>query len=106
MKTYSVLTQTFSASHRLDEGDPCGLRTHGHDWIIRVEFSGSVTDALKNILSLTYELHLRHLNEMVVGAPPTPEGIAPWALERLRPHIPGLRRVSVGFRGHEAIAEV
>lgn len=110
MKTTVTRRYSFNASHQTIV---CGNHPHGHDWFFEVCLEGEpnaegyLSPALANHqLWLVSELDYRNLNEMVVGAPPTPEGIAAWGLERLRGQIPGLRSVTVGFRGYQATVEV
>lgn len=109
MRTTVDRTVRFSASHK---SLVCGEHPHGHDWFLTATIEGPPTpagiQAARNveIAALGLELHLRDLNAMVIGSFPTPEGIAGWALERLRLTVPGLRSVTVGFEGYSATVEV
>jgi 6-pyruvoyl-tetrahydropterin synthase len=102
MKTTVTVSGSFRASHT---HSMCSPTIHGHDWRMSVRAEAGV--AMRPFLSmLLAELDLRDLNTMVVGATSTPEGIAAWALERLRGNIPSLVSVTCGFEGYEATCEV
>lgn len=107
MKTLDSIRLTFSAAHQIPKSQICGVRLHGHDFYVVVAANAKIeNDKVRLIADLLDELHLRNLNDMIVGAESDNEGIAGWLLERLRLHIPGLRFVMVGFQGQQGIVEV
>lgn len=114
MKVLIRHRELFNASHTVERGEVCGVRLHGHDWYAEITVEGHPdpqtgeveTEAIHRLRSLLAEIHERDLNAMLVGAHPTPEGVAMWLLERMRLHCPGLASVTVGFTGHSATVEV
>jgi len=107
---YTVRIQgEFDAGHVV-EGDPeCG-RQHGHRYRVEVESPlrfeptrRTVTDTRplqKAVTDLCDELEGRHLNSMIPGVRPTPDGIGTWFMERLLLHFPRVSRVTVWERPH------
>ncbi len=105
---YTVqIEDTFDAGHVLDSPPECA-RQHGHRYRVEVgmvlRFEASrrqVTDTvpLKSaIRDICAELDGRHLNDMIPGVVPTPDGIAGWFMERLLLSFPRVTRVTVWER--------
>ncbi|MEM9667737.1 MAG: 6-carboxytetrahydropterin synthase [Pseudomonadota bacterium] len=98
---------TFEAAHRLPgrgAGDPYG-RIHGHSFQVEAVVAGKVQPGSKwveDLGKLTTELQKiastldhRLLNEIEGLSAPTFEVIAVWIADRLKPQLPGLKRVII-----------
>ena len=96
---------TFEAAHRLPrvpEGHKCG-RLHGHSFRAEIHVGGEVDPQtgwvldfadIKAAFAPLYErLDHHYLNEIEGLENPTSENLARWIWERLKPSLPGLRRI-------------
>lgn len=114
MKTQIRHREHFNGAHEVASNWACGDRLHGHDWYAEIVITGGPdpktgsfrTDGPDVLHSVLEELNGRHLNEMVRGTEPTPEGLSLWLTERLLGIIPGLSSITVGFPDHAATVEV
>lgn len=114
MKAKSTVIGAFSASHIIDGHSACG-RLHGHDWTVEATVStealpptGMVVDHAEfhaALMRVLVELEYRHLNDMLPGVPPTPEGVAAYVHERLLLAYPNLTSVAVGIGPYRAVLE-
>jgi hypothetical protein len=90
---YIVATQSFDASHRDPDESP---HRHGHTYHVAVTEQTEVRSPLPaHLADICAELHLRDLDEMLVGGSSTGPGIASWVLERLLINHPKITRVEV-----------
>lgn len=105
MRTISVRRHSFSASHKHLS---CGMHRHGHDWFIEYRYLRDPAEigTKLEVIQITGEMDFRDVDDMIIGTQSTPEDLSAWFLERLRPHLPGLISVTVGFEGHSATTEV
>lgn len=98
---------TFEAAHRLPnvpEGHKCG-RLHGHSFKLEVYLEGPVgedtgwvvdfADVKKAFKPLDDLLDHRYLNEIEGLENPTSEVLVRWIWKRLRPSLPGLKRLKL-----------
>lgn len=94
----------FSAAHHLDEAEGRCRTMHGHDYRLEVTVAGPVQDADGMVMdfheidrivdqAVIRQLEGRTLNEIL--ATPTAERLAEWIRDRLRPQLPGLRRLVI-----------
>ncbi len=94
----------FSAAHHLDEAEGRCRTMHGHDYRLEVTVAGPVQDADGMVMdfheidrivdqAVIRQLEGRTLNEILPT--PTAERLAEWIRDRLRPALPGLRRLEI-----------
>lgn len=89
-----IASATFGSTHR----DPAeGPHLHGHTFHVSATETGSdIGDELgADLRMVVAELHLRSLDDMLVGGSQTLDGIAAWLMERLLLRHPGLSIVEV-----------
>ena len=106
---FTVSVQSgFSAMHRVRFRDGSVEPRHGHDWVVRAEFTradldecGMVVDFLeaRRVLdAIVGELHHTDLNEhpALGGANPTAEAVARYVFDRVRDAgLTDIRRVEI-----------
>jgi 6-pyruvoyl-tetrahydropterin synthase len=106
MDRFSVYYAGFSASHAQGISHTIlanEVRTHGHDWRVRLEAKGDEAIEISNALTtLCLELHGRTLEDMMPGASTTATGVATWLMERLSLKYPTILRLDVSCAGHES----
>lgn len=104
MRASVTVQSRFSASHVIEGHPVCG-RVHGHAWVVSATVDGPVSpktgavdgssDLATGLAHVIVELDHKHLNDMLPGVVPTPEGIAAWVHERLLLASPRLTSVTV-----------
>lgn len=104
MKATVTVRGDFNASH-IVEGHKSCERLHGHLWEVEASVSGEVSPKTgmvvdcseldKALTAILAEFDNRHLNDMLPGVHPTPEGVASYIRERLIMVFPSVTRMSV-----------
>lgn len=93
-------TASFDAIHFIDDHAGCGHRwsvtVHSRDYFNPQKGRLAQEGDLHRVLSdLVAPLWNRSLNDMLVGASPTPEGVATWVSEQLVAQFPDITQVTV-----------
>lgn len=91
---------SFDATHFVDDHAGCGHRwdvtVHTRDYFNpskgRLAAEGDLHGALTELVAPLWN---RSLNEMLLGASPTPEGVATWITEQLVAQFPDITMVEV-----------
>lgn len=101
---------TFEAAHMLPLHDGKCARLHGHSWVVEVELAGPELHSTgpKTGMLVDYynigvplkalvddKLDHYYLNESTGLQNPTSEALARWVYDRLLPHLPLLRAVTI-----------
>lgn len=93
MSRYIVVGTTFAASHRDPDESP---HRHGHTYHVEVTEQTEIRSSLAaHLADVCSELHLRDLDEMLVGGSSSDPGIASWIIERLLMLHPKITRIEV-----------
>ena len=91
-----IASATFGSTHRLSTEGP---HLHGHTFHVsatETALDSDMGDDLPGDLrAIVGELHLRSLDDMLIGGNQTLDGIAAWLMERLLVRHPGLSIVEV-----------
>jgi hypothetical protein len=92
---YTKIVDHFDATHR----DPDeSSHVHGHRFTIEVvEQSEVPTPIVDDLAAICMELHLRDLEQMLVGGSQSLTGIASWFMERLLTKHPRVVNVEVWY---------
>lgn len=91
---------SFDATHHIEDHPGCGHRwdviVHSRDYYNpskgRLASEGNLHEALNTLVGPLWN---RSLNEMLLGASPTPEGVATWVSEQLVAQFPDITQVEV-----------
>ncbi len=107
MRTQTFVEHTFEAAHflpALPEGHPCA-RLHGHTFRVRLIVEGPLdprtgfvidfAELERHFRPLLQQLDHHCLNDIDGLANPTCEVLAHWIWQRLKPSVPGLKRLVV-----------
>lgn len=109
MRFVSCVEESFEASHQVPGHSVCGERHGGHVWKVVVGVEGGLdpktiqvvdhADLAKALHRVVREIRGRHLNDMLPGVIPTPEGVGLYIRERMILEWPRISFVSVEMGG-------
>lgn len=101
MNSTVTYRRSFAAIHTADY-PWCPSRTHGHRWIVGIVVgqgvdpkTGRIRVDIDRFIGTVDELEGEDINFLIPAIHPTPENLAAYLAERLRPYIAGLQSVTV-----------
>ena len=107
MRYHGLVEAEFEAGHYLPGDARCGLREHGHRYLVQVKVAGRMQreglsvdlDLLRSDwTAIIREFDGRPLQDMMPGVSTTPFGIARYLLERMLGSWPSVQEVTVWER--------
>ena len=101
MITTARATVTFDSTHRDVERE--GPHLHGHTFTVSVDELGDLAGLCRtlqnDLFTLTRDLHLHTLSDMLYGGSEDLDGVAAWICERLLGEHPRIVAVTVTIPG-------
>lgn len=105
MNTTARATVTFDSTHKDTERE--GPHLHGHTFTVTVDeqadLSGLCLTLYDDLYTVTRDLHLHTLSDMLYGGAQTLDGVAAWISERLLMEHPRITTVTVAIPGSAGV---